>query len=58
MLAKINHTTMISPIHPMLANFYAAYFGLKRSGKIGRPLNAVTVGDGRRVGFAMALRVT
>ncbi|HLH95582.1 MAG TPA: VOC family protein [Xanthobacteraceae bacterium] len=46
MFAKINHMAMISPIYPMLANFYEAYFGLKRSGKISRPLNAVTVGDG------------
>ncbi len=37
---------MISPIYPMLANFYEAFFGLKRSGKTSRPLNAVTVGDG------------
>jgi predicted enzyme related to lactoylglutathione lyase len=37
---------MISPIYPMLANFYEAYFGLKRSEKTSRPLNAVTVGDG------------
>src|SRR5262245_49199358 len=37
---------MVSPIYPMLANFYEAYFGLKRSGKTSRPLNAVTVGDG------------
>jgi predicted enzyme related to lactoylglutathione lyase len=46
MFAKINHMAMISPIYPMLANFYEAYFGLKRSGKVSRPLNAVTVGDG------------
>jgi catechol 2,3-dioxygenase-like lactoylglutathione lyase family enzyme len=46
MFAKINHMAMISPIYPMLANFYEAYFGLKRSGKTSRPLNAVTVGDG------------
>lgn len=46
MFAKINHMAMVSPIYPMLANFYEAYFGLKRSGKTSRPLNAVTVGDG------------
>ncbi len=46
MFAKINHMAMISPIYPMLANFYEAFFGLKRSGKTSRPLNAVTVGDG------------
>jgi predicted enzyme related to lactoylglutathione lyase len=46
MFAKINHMAMVSPIYPMLANFYEAYFGLKRSGKVSRPLNAVTVGDG------------
>src|SRR3954464_12730300 len=46
MSAKINHMAMVSPIYPMLANFYEAYFGLKRSGKTSRPLNAVTVGDG------------
>src|SRR5688572_17443256 len=37
---------MVSPIYPMLAKFYGAYFGLKPSGKTSRPLNAVTVGDG------------
>jgi catechol 2,3-dioxygenase-like lactoylglutathione lyase family enzyme len=37
---------MVSPIYPMLAKFYEAYFGLKPSGKTSRPLNAVTVGDG------------
>jgi hypothetical protein len=37
---------MNSPIYPMLANFYEAYFGLKRSGKVSRPLNGLTVGDG------------
>jgi predicted enzyme related to lactoylglutathione lyase len=46
MFAKINHMAMVSPIYPMLANFYEAYFGLKRSDKTSRPLNAVTVGDG------------
>src|SRR5215472_12933434 len=46
MFAKINHMAMVSPIYPMLANFYEAYFGLKRSGTTSRPLNAVTVGDG------------
>jgi hypothetical protein len=46
MFAKINHMAMISPIYPMLANFYEAYFGLRRSGKTSRPLNGVTVGDG------------
>jgi predicted enzyme related to lactoylglutathione lyase len=46
MFAKINHMAIVSPIYPMLANFYEAYFGLKRSGKISRPLNAVTLGDG------------
>jgi len=46
MSAKINHMAMVSPIYPMLANFYEAFFGLKRSGKTSRPLNAVTVGDG------------
>jgi catechol 2,3-dioxygenase-like lactoylglutathione lyase family enzyme len=46
MFAKINHMAMVSPIYPMLANFYEAFFGLKRSGKSSRPLNAVTVGDG------------
>ena len=46
MFAKINHMAMVSPIYPMLANFYEAFFGLKRSGKTSRPLNAVTVGDG------------
>jgi len=46
MFAKINHMAMVSPIYPMLANFYEAFFGLKRSGKVSRPLNAVTVGDG------------
>jgi catechol 2,3-dioxygenase-like lactoylglutathione lyase family enzyme len=46
MFAKINHMAMVSPIYPMLANFYEAVFGLKRSGKTSRPLNAVTVGDG------------
>jgi predicted enzyme related to lactoylglutathione lyase len=46
MFAKINHMAMISPIYPMLANFYEAFFDLKRSGKTSRPLNAVTVGDG------------
>ena len=37
---------MVSPMYPMLAKFYEAYFGLKPSGKTSRPLNAVTVGDG------------
>ena len=46
MFAKINHMAMVSPIYPMLAKFYEAYFGLKPSGKTSRPLNAVTVGDG------------
>ena len=46
MTAKINHMAMVSPIYPMLAKFYEAYFGLKPSGKTSRPLNAVTVGDG------------
>jgi predicted enzyme related to lactoylglutathione lyase len=46
MFAKINHMAMVSPIYPMLANFYEAFFGLKRSAKTNRPLNAVTVGDG------------
>ena len=46
MSAKINHMAMVSPIYPMLAKFYEAYFGLKPSGKTSRPLNAVTVGDG------------
>jgi catechol 2,3-dioxygenase-like lactoylglutathione lyase family enzyme len=46
MSAQINHMAMISPIYPMLAKFYEAYFGLKPSGKTSRPLNAVTVGDG------------
>ncbi|HXF52662.1 MAG TPA: VOC family protein [Hyphomicrobiaceae bacterium] len=46
MFAKINHMAMVSPIYPMLAKFYEAYFGLKPSGKVSRPLNAVTVGDG------------
>jgi catechol 2,3-dioxygenase-like lactoylglutathione lyase family enzyme len=46
MSAKINHMAMNSPIYPMLANFYEAYFGLKRSGKVSRPLNGLTVGDG------------
>jgi catechol 2,3-dioxygenase-like lactoylglutathione lyase family enzyme len=46
MFAKINHMAMVSPIYPMLANFYEAFFGLKRSAKVSRPLNAVTVGDG------------
>src|SRR5919109_2569191 len=46
MFAKINHMAMVSPIYPMLANFYEAFFGLKRSGKTSRPLNAVMVGDG------------
>src|SRR5262245_36386139 len=46
MFAKINHMAMVSPIYPMLADFYEAYCGLKRSGKTSRPLNAVTVGDG------------
>jgi predicted enzyme related to lactoylglutathione lyase len=44
--AQINHMAMVSPIYPMLAKFYEAYFGLKPSGKTSRPLNAVTVGDG------------
>jgi predicted enzyme related to lactoylglutathione lyase len=46
MFAQINHMAMVSPIYPMLAKFYEAYFGLKPSGKTSRPLNAVTVGDG------------
>src|SRR4029453_11323666 len=46
MFARINHMAMVSPIYPMLANFYEAFFGLNRSGKTSRPLNAVTVGDG------------
>jgi catechol 2,3-dioxygenase-like lactoylglutathione lyase family enzyme len=46
MSAKINHMAMVSPIYPMLAKFYEAYFGLRPSGKTSRPLNAVTVGDG------------
>jgi predicted enzyme related to lactoylglutathione lyase/catechol 2,3-dioxygenase-like lactoylglutathione lyase family enzyme len=46
MSAKINHMALVSPIYPMLAKFYEAYFGLKPSGKTSRPLNAVTVGDG------------
>ncbi len=46
MSAKINHMAMVSPVYPMLAKFYEAYFGLKPSGKTSRPLNAVTVGDG------------
>lgn len=46
MPAQINHMAMVSPIYPMLAKFYEAYFGLRPSGKTSRPLNAVTVGDG------------
>jgi hypothetical protein len=28
MFAQINHMAMVSPIYPMLAKFYEAYFGL------------------------------
>jgi catechol 2,3-dioxygenase-like lactoylglutathione lyase family enzyme len=47
MFAEINHIAMISPQWPMLARFYEALFGLRASSGKSRPLNGVTVGDGR-----------
>ena len=46
MLAQINHMAMISPQWPILGRFYEAVFGLKTSGKVSRPMNGMTVGDG------------
>ena len=48
MFAEINHIAMNSSEWPMLGRFYEAVFGLKgpSAGK-SRPLNGVTVGDGR-----------
>ena len=46
MFAQINHMAMISPQWPMIAKFYEAMFGLKTSGKVSRPANGVSVGDG------------
>lgn len=48
MFAEINHIAMISSEWPMLGRFYEAVFGLKPpSAAKSRPLNGVTVGDGR-----------
>lgn len=47
MFAEINHIAMISPDWPMLGRFYEAVFGLKASTGKSRPLNGITVGDGR-----------
>ena len=46
MLAQINHMAMISPQWPIIGRFYEAVFGLKTSGKVSRPMNGMTVGDG------------
>ena len=46
MFANINHMAMNSPNWPMMAKFYEAMFGLKPSGKVSRPANGVSVGDG------------
>jgi catechol 2,3-dioxygenase-like lactoylglutathione lyase family enzyme len=46
MFAQINHMAMNSPNWPMMAKFYEAMFGLKTSGKVSRPANGVSVGDG------------
>ena len=46
MFAQINHMAMISPNWPMMSKFYEAMFGLKASGKVSRPANGVSVGDG------------
>jgi len=46
MFAQINHMAMNSPNWPMMAKFYEAMFGLKPSGKVSRPANGVSVGDG------------
>lgn len=46
MFAQINHMAMNSPNWPMLAKFYEAMFGLKPSGKVSRPANGISIGDG------------
>lgn len=46
MFAQINHMAMNSPNWSMMAKFYEAMFGLKTSGKVSRPANGVSVGDG------------
>ena len=46
MFAQINHMAMNSANWPMMAKFYEAMFGLKTSGKVSRPANGVSVGDG------------
>ncbi len=46
MFAQINHMAMTSPNWPMMAKFYEAMFGLKISGKVSRPANGISVGDG------------
>lgn len=47
MFAQINHIAMVSSEWPILARFYEAVFGLKPSTGKSRPLNGVTIGDGR-----------
>ena len=46
MYAKINHMAMVSAQWPIIGRFYEAVFGLKTSGKVSRPTNGMTVGDG------------
>jgi catechol 2,3-dioxygenase-like lactoylglutathione lyase family enzyme len=46
MFAEINHMAMISAQWPIIGRFYEATFGLKASGKVSRPANGMTVGDG------------
>lgn len=47
MFAEINHIAMISAEWPLLGRFYEALFGLKMSTTKSRPLNGITIGDGR-----------
>ena len=46
MFAQINHMAMVSAQWPIIGRFYEATFGLKTSGKVSRPANGMTVGDG------------
>jgi catechol 2,3-dioxygenase-like lactoylglutathione lyase family enzyme len=44
--AQINHMAMVNPNWPMMGRFYEAMFGFKTSGKVSRPANGISVGDG------------
>jgi catechol 2,3-dioxygenase-like lactoylglutathione lyase family enzyme len=44
--AQINHMAMVNPNWPMMGRFYEAMFGFKQSGKVSRPANGISVGDG------------